>query len=209
MGFQLHGGHGHSHGGGHSKPTPTNNAAASQSSTSATASSKPLNNGSFVNTSQDDLSSRSVPTSNYMDLDNVDGVVSITTTAANTTDNGHQHFNNGATCDSKNEKCSEKGQSVTAATTTTTTNYNYTEPHDHQHGENLNVRAAFIHVLGDVVQSIGVFLAALLIYFRPDWAIADPICTFVFSIIVLCTTFGIMKDALLVNDACRSAIFRN
>lgn len=64
--------------------------------------------------------------------------------------------------------------------------------------ENINVRAAFIHVLGDVLQSVGVFLAALVIYFKPEWAIADPICTFVFSVIVLFTTFSIMKDALLV-----------
>lgn len=64
--------------------------------------------------------------------------------------------------------------------------------------ENINVRAAFIHVLGDVIQSIGVFIAALVIYFKPEWAIADPICTFFFSVIVLFTTFSIMKDALLV-----------
>lgn len=76
-----------------------------------------------------------------------------------------------------------------------------TELHDDVNiddGRNINVRAAFIHVVGDVVQSIGVFVAALLIYFKPEWSIADPICTFVFSIIVLCTTFAIMKDALLV-----------
>lgn len=32
--------------------------------------------------------------------------------------------------------------------------------------KDLNVRAAFIHVLGDLVQSVGVFLAALMIYFK-------------------------------------------
>ncbi|XP_054742490.1 proton-coupled zinc antiporter SLC30A2 isoform X1 [Anastrepha obliqua] len=80
-----------------------------------------------------------------------------------------------------------------------------TAPAGHHHGgaaardaENLNVRAAFIHVVGDMIQSAGVFVAALVIFFRPDWAIIDPICTFFFSIIVLFTTFSIMKDALLV-----------
>lgn len=80
-----------------------------------------------------------------------------------------------------------------------------TTPGGHHHGgvasreaENLNVRAAFIHVIGDMIQSAGVFIAALIIFFRPDWAIVDPICTFIFSIIVLFTTFTIMKDALLV-----------
>lgn len=77
--------------------------------------------------------------------------------------------------------------------------------HGHSHGgavgagENINVRAAFIHVLGDVLQSIGVFCAAIIIYFKPTWQLADPICTFIFSIIVLCTTITIMKDALLVS----------
>ena len=33
---------------------------------------------------------------------------------------------------------------------------------------------------------------------QPSWAIADPICTFVFSLIVLGTTLAILKDALIV-----------
>lgn len=69
----------------------------------------------------------------------------------------------------------------------------------HSHGQNINVRAAFIHVLGDVVQSVGVFVAAIVIYFLPTWKLADPICTFIFSIIVLGTTLKIMKDTLLVR----------
>lgn len=71
----------------------------------------------------------------------------------------------------------------------------------HSHTENINVRAAFIHVLGDVCQSCGVFIAALLIYFKPTWQLADPICTFVFSIVVLATTITILKDALLVSTS--------
>lgn len=70
---------------------------------------------------------------------------------------------------------------------------------EHEHTENINVRAAFIHVLGDVLQSVGVFIAALLIYFIPSWQLADPICTFVFSIVVLATTITILKDTLLVR----------
>ncbi|KAF5283402.1 hypothetical protein FQA39_LY04778 [Lamprigera yunnana] len=68
----------------------------------------------------------------------------------------------------------------------------------HSHGENINVRAAFIHVIGDFLQSFGVFVAALVIYFKPQWNIVDPICTFIFSILVIFTTFAIIKDALLV-----------
>lgn len=81
-----------------------------------------------------------------------------------------------------------------------------TAPGSHHHGGpvgreavNMNVRAALIHVIGDVIQSVGVFVAAGVIYFWPEYSIVDPICTFVFSIIVLFTTFTIMKDALLVS----------
>ncbi|WKY08980.1 hypothetical protein Q1695_001834 [Nippostrongylus brasiliensis] len=68
----------------------------------------------------------------------------------------------------------------------------------HSDSPNINVRAAFIHVVGDLVQSVGVLLAALVIFFNEDWAIVDPICTLLFSIIVLCTTIYILRDALVV-----------
>uniref|UniRef100_A0A182K8I3 Cation efflux protein cytoplasmic domain-containing protein n=1 Tax=Anopheles christyi TaxID=43041 RepID=A0A182K8I3_9DIPT len=78
--------------------------------------------------------------------------------------------------------------------------------HGHSHGggghhheeQNMNVRAAFVHVLSDFVQSLGVFIAALVIYFKPEWSIIDPICTFLFSVLVLGTTLAIMKDAIVV-----------
>jgi zinc transporter 2 len=71
--------------------------------------------------------------------------------------------------------------------------------HGHQHKpENLNVRAAFIHVLGDLVFSIGVLIAAYIIRYKPSWSLADPICTFIFSALVLITTFTVMRDALHV-----------
>ena len=54
--------------------------------------------------------------------------------------------------------------------------------------QNTNVRAAFIHVLGDGVQSCGVVIAAILIWVNPDWHIADPICTFLFSVLMVFTT---------------------
>lgn len=67
------------------------------------------------------------------------------------------------------------------------------------------VRAAFVHVVSDFVQSCGVFLTALVIYFQPEWKIFDPICTFIFSILVLFTTISIMKDAILVSTRARIA----
>lgn len=66
--------------------------------------------------------------------------------------------------------------------------------------QNLNVRAAFIHVVSDFMQSLGVFIASLVLFFKPEWRVIDPICTFIFSILVLGTTIAIMKDALLVSN---------
>ena len=68
----------------------------------------------------------------------------------------------------------------------------------HQGRGNINVRAAFIHVVGDFFQSLGVLIASLIIYFFPSYHIIDPICTFVFSLIVLITTLHIIRDVLNV-----------
>uniref|UniRef100_A0A8B9LW88 Proton-coupled zinc antiporter SLC30A8 n=1 Tax=Astyanax mexicanus TaxID=7994 RepID=A0A8B9LW88_ASTMX len=64
--------------------------------------------------------------------------------------------------------------------------------------ENASVRAAFVHVIGDLLQSISVLVSALIIFFRPEYKMADPICTFLFSLFVLGTTFTIMRDILVV-----------
>ncbi|XP_011256759.1 zinc transporter 2-like isoform X1 [Camponotus floridanus] len=64
--------------------------------------------------------------------------------------------------------------------------------------KNINVRAAFIHVLGDFIQSVGVLIAALIIYFKPTWSLVDPICTFLFSVLVILTTVAIIKDVVNV-----------
>lgn len=64
--------------------------------------------------------------------------------------------------------------------------------------ENLNLRAAMIHVIGDLLQSVGVLVAAGLIWWKPEWKIADPICTFLFSILVLLTTVRIVRESFHV-----------
>ncbi|XP_036826882.1 zinc transporter 2 isoform X2 [Oncorhynchus mykiss] len=63
---------------------------------------------------------------------------------------------------------------------------------------NASVRAAFVHVVGDLLQSISVLVSAIIIFFKPEYKIADPICTFLFSMFVLGTTITIMRDILLV-----------
>lgn len=64
--------------------------------------------------------------------------------------------------------------------------------------ENINVRAAYIHALGDFIQSLGVCLAGALIWYNPAWQIADPITTILFSFLVLGTTYGILTRSVLI-----------
>lgn len=69
--------------------------------------------------------------------------------------------------------------------------------HNHNHEEeNVNIKAAIIHIIGDIIQSVGVVIASLIIYFEPKYVVVDPLCTFVFSIIVLFTTVNITKQCL-------------
>ncbi|XP_056651484.1 proton-coupled zinc antiporter SLC30A2-like isoform X2 [Monodelphis domestica] len=77
--------------------------------------------------------------------------------------------------------------------------------HGHNHGtsskeeeQNPSVRAAFIHVVGDLLQSLGVLVAAYILYYKPEYKYVDPICTFLFSILVLGTTLTILRDVVLV-----------
>ncbi|XP_057257204.1 proton-coupled zinc antiporter SLC30A2 isoform X1 [Pezoporus wallicus] len=75
--------------------------------------------------------------------------------------------------------------------------------HHHSHGAageqpNTSVRAAFVHVLGDLLQSVGVLIASYIIFFKPEYKYVDPACTFLFSALVLGTTLSILRDVLLV-----------
>ncbi|XP_056134171.1 zinc transporter 4 [Lampris incognitus] len=65
------------------------------------------------------------------------------------------------------------------------------------HGS-LAVRAAFIHALGDLVQSVGVLIAAYIVRFKPEYKVADPICTYIFSFLVLFTTLRIIRDTGII-----------
>ena len=65
--------------------------------------------------------------------------------------------------------------------------------HDHEHNDkkgnnekrDLNIEAAYLHVVTDLIQSVGVALAGLLIWVFPQWQIIDPICTFIFTLLVM------------------------
>ena len=94
--------------------------------------------------------------------------------------------------------------------------HDHDHDHEHEHGDdsdeevalhceeedekntNVNLRASFIHILGDAIQNIGVLIAGVIIYFAPRYSIVDPICTYIFSIIVGFTTINVLKDCIFV-----------
>lgn len=63
---------------------------------------------------------------------------------------------------------------------------------------NINVHAAFIHAIGDLIQSIGVLIAAIIVWIKPEWQIADPLCTFLFSVLVMGSTWFLARDTIWI-----------
>ncbi|XAR70090.1 hypothetical protein NMG60_11026838 [Bertholletia excelsa] len=63
---------------------------------------------------------------------------------------------------------------------------------------NINVQGAYLHVLGDSIQSIGVMIGGAIIWYKPEWKIIDLICTLIFSVIVLATTIRMLRSILEV-----------
>lgn len=59
--------------------------------------------------------------------------------------------------------------------------------------ENINVRAAFLHVLGDMLASVGVVIGGLVMLFTGNY-LADPIISFFIGIIILYGAFSILKE---------------
>ncbi|XP_056154655.1 proton-coupled zinc antiporter SLC30A8 [Lampris incognitus] len=116
---------------------------------------------------------------------------------------GHSHGGLGSHGHSHNHK---EGQGNPPTPDLTHSNGDYDDVDVEQKGTahgrvnqaNASVRAAFVHVVGDLLQSVSVLVSAIIIFFKPEYKIADPICTFLFSVFVLGTTFTIMRDIVIV-----------
>ncbi|OLN23195.1 cation transporter [Domibacillus antri] len=60
--------------------------------------------------------------------------------------------------------------------------------------ENLNVRSAFLHVMGDMLGSVGAIAAALLIMFF-GWNLADPIASIIVAVLIIISGYRVTKDS--------------
>lgn len=63
--------------------------------------------------------------------------------------------------------------------------------------DSLNVRAAFLHVLADLLGSLGVIVAALLVLII-GWQAADPIASLAIAALVLVSAVGILRESVRI-----------
>ncbi|MGZ8782184.1 MAG: cation diffusion facilitator family transporter [Gaiellaceae bacterium] len=65
----------------------------------------------------------------------------------------------------------------------------------HGAGSGLNVRAAMLHVLADLASSAGVVVAGLVVI-ATGWAYADPLAGLLIGVLVVVSTFGVLRETV-------------
>jgi len=64
-------------------------------------------------------------------------------------------------------------------------------------GEDLNLRASFVHLGTDAIASLGVVVAGLVIV-TTGWEYADPLISVLIGVLILASSWGILRDSVLV-----------
>lgn len=65
----------------------------------------------------------------------------------------------------------------------------------HQEGGSLNLRGAFLHVLGDTLSSVGVIVAALIVLLT-GWTAIDPILSIVIALVIVWSGVRLVREAV-------------
>jgi cobalt-zinc-cadmium efflux system protein len=65
------------------------------------------------------------------------------------------------------------------------------------HSENLNLRAAWLHVLGDALGSVAVIVGALLVW-GFGWSWADPVASIAVALLIVVSAWGLVAEATSV-----------
>jgi len=63
--------------------------------------------------------------------------------------------------------------------------------------ENLNIRSAFLHVMGDALSSLGVIGGGAIIYFS-GWFWVDPAISVVIGVVIVFNSLQVMREALSI-----------
>jgi len=76
--------------------------------------------------------------------------------------------------------------------------HGHTHTHTHSHGDvsrqDLNVRSAYLHVVGDAVSSLGVILAAALIWFT-GWNWIDPLISVLIGALIVLSSWRVLRQS--------------
>ena len=65
------------------------------------------------------------------------------------------------------------------------------------HEHSLNARGAYLHILGDVLGSVGAIVGALVIYYT-GWSQVDPIISVLVSVVILRSAWRLIKESGLI-----------
>jgi cobalt-zinc-cadmium efflux system protein len=65
--------------------------------------------------------------------------------------------------------------------------------HNHRHGS-LNVRGAYLHIVGDALASIGTLLAAIVVA-TTGWTVADPLISIVLALLILGGAWRLLRES--------------
>jgi cobalt-zinc-cadmium efflux system protein len=65
----------------------------------------------------------------------------------------------------------------------------------HSQADSLNVRAAFVHVFGDALGSIGAMMAGVMILLW-GWYVADPLISVGIGLLILYSSWGIVRESV-------------
>lgn len=97
----------------------------------------------------------------------------------------HEHGHSHHTCHDKPhaDDINEEGTSLVVSTSKTKSRT-----------MNINIEGAYLHVMADMIQSVGVMIAGLVIWVKPDWLIVDLVCTLIFSVLALATTLPMLRN---------------
>ena len=60
----------------------------------------------------------------------------------------------------------------------------------------ISIAGTYIHILADFMTIFAVIMAAVIISIEPEFNFVDPICTYLVSVIIACTSIPVFKDCL-------------
>jgi cobalt-zinc-cadmium efflux system protein len=63
------------------------------------------------------------------------------------------------------------------------------------HDSNLNIKGAFLHIVGDAVSSVGAILAGILMWIG-NWYWADPLASLLVGFLILYNAWGLVRDSV-------------